>query len=330
MESYPSSQNFSTEEIAIYLQEYSRIILSIIILSNFLLIFLLKFKIRKNEKGEIIINDIIYSNRRQSKDDNEDSISSSCHKETLNTSTKTSKYILFIIAHPDDETMFFSPTIFSIKELKSKLERKGINIKLHILCLSNGNFYGQGKIRENEFEKVMLHMKIDKYKLINDESRFPDKDMYYKSSDVEEEIAKYIENENDDELSLIFTFDEKGVSKHKNHISCYEGLISYLKNNKKSLMSRKIQVYLLDSYGIIYQYLLQILSFLWFLIKPYGFIGFYMLRVYKSMRLYDSQFFWWRKLHVIVSVYSYFNTFTKIEFIDEEEKDNQVNKKKEN
>lgn len=328
MESFPSSKNFSTEEIAIYLQEYSRIILSIIILSNFLLIFLLKFKIRKNEKNEIIINDIINSNPRQSNDNNKDSLNSSCHKET--SSTKTSKYILFIIAHPDDETMFFSPTIFSIKNLKSTLEKKGIDIKLHILCLSNGNFYGQGKIREEEFEKVMSHMRIDKYKLINDESRFPDKDMYYKSSDVEEEIGKYIKNENNDELSLIFTFDEKGVSKHKNHISCYEGLISYLKNNKKSLMNRKIQVYLLDSYGIIYQYLLQIFSFLWFLIKPYGFIGFYMLRVYKNMRLYDSQFFWWRKLHVIVSVYSYFNTFTKIEFIDEEVKDNQVNEKKEN
>jgi len=327
MESSIPSINFSSEDIAIYLQQYSRIILSIIILSNFILIFLLKFKIRKNEKYEIIKNDIINSKQivlQKNQINQINHINQYQNKEKDNSESNTiqsniNKYILLIIAHPDGETMFFSPTLFSIKEIKSSLEKKGINLKLHILCLSNGNFYGKGKIREKEFENVMLHMKIDKYKLINDEIRFPDKDLYYKSSDVEYEIEKYIKNESEDELSLIFSFDENGVTKHKNHISCYEGLVSYMKKNKKMLMNSKVQVYLLDSYGFVFQYFLQLLCFIWFFIKPYGFIGVYFRRVYKIMSLYQSQFFWWRKAHVLFSIYSCFNTFTKIEFVDDDQ-----------
>merc|ERR1719187_1534000 len=38
--------------------------------------------------------------------------------------------------------MFFSPTIIHLNK---------INIEVHILCLSNGNFYGIGNQREKEF-----------------------------------------------------------------------------------------------------------------------------------------------------------------------------------
>jgi N-acetylglucosaminylphosphatidylinositol deacetylase len=47
---------------------------------------------------------------------------------------------LIVIAHPDDEAMFFVPTI--------KYLRKYNNISL--LCLSNGNATGLGRIREKE------------------------------------------------------------------------------------------------------------------------------------------------------------------------------------
>jgi len=49
--------------------------------------------------------------------------------------------ILFVIAHPDDETMFFSPTISHLQS---------IGHYLHFLCLTSGNFYGKGTIRKIE------------------------------------------------------------------------------------------------------------------------------------------------------------------------------------
>ena len=48
--------------------------------------------------------------------------------------------ILYVIAHPDDEAMFFVPSITQLRTTND----------LYLLCLSNGNFDGLGKIREKE------------------------------------------------------------------------------------------------------------------------------------------------------------------------------------
>lgn len=42
----------------------------------------------------------------------------------------TFKRVLFVIAHPDDESMFFGPTIRSLTQRK--------NCQVYLLCLSNG------------------------------------------------------------------------------------------------------------------------------------------------------------------------------------------------
>jgi N-acetylglucosaminylphosphatidylinositol deacetylase len=61
---------------------------------------------------------------------------------------KFSKNILFVTAHPDDECMFFTPTIYSLKE----------NSNLYLLVLSNGGYDGLGKTREKEMEKAAQQM----------------------------------------------------------------------------------------------------------------------------------------------------------------------------
>ena len=57
---------------------------------------------------------------------------------------KFGKNILFVMAHPDDECMFFTPTIYALKEKSN----------LYLLVLSNGGYDGLGKIREKEMEKA--------------------------------------------------------------------------------------------------------------------------------------------------------------------------------
>ena len=56
--------------------------------------------------------------------------------------------ILLVIAHPDDEAMFFVPAIKALRETNT----------LYCLCLSNGNFAGLGKIREKELEKSCKYL----------------------------------------------------------------------------------------------------------------------------------------------------------------------------
>ena len=44
-------------------------------------------------------------------------------------------YALFVIAHPDDEAMFFSPLVDALAHMEHKIS---------VLCLSTGNVYGLG------------------------------------------------------------------------------------------------------------------------------------------------------------------------------------------
>jgi hypothetical protein len=50
-----------------------------------------------------------------------------------------------VIAHPDDEAMFFTPTILALLEQK--------DVIIHVLCLSTGNADGIGKQRTKELGK---------------------------------------------------------------------------------------------------------------------------------------------------------------------------------
>ncbi|KAM4843022.1 N-acetylglucosaminyl-phosphatidylinositol de-N-acetylase isoform 3-T4 [Thomomys bottae] len=48
---------------------------------------------------------------------------------------------LLVIAHPDDEAMFFAPTVIGLAGLKHRVS---------LLCFSAGNYYNQGEIRKKE------------------------------------------------------------------------------------------------------------------------------------------------------------------------------------
>ena len=49
---------------------------------------------------------------------------------------KPNDRVLIVTAHPDDECMFFGPTLCHLADR---------DIKAKVLCLSTGNFYGKGK-----------------------------------------------------------------------------------------------------------------------------------------------------------------------------------------
>jgi N-acetylglucosaminylphosphatidylinositol deacetylase len=172
-----------------FVQDNIRFILSFIIVTNFLLIFLLKFSIQLKNKFEAFFNK---------------------SKETV-------KETLIIIAHPDDEVMFFLPSIrFLAKN----------NKKVRIMCLSNGNFNGLGKLREEEFENVCKILKIEDRVLVNNPNLQDDLNKKWDIEDVSQVIKSYLEKDNNiEKIGSIITFDERGVTNHPNHISCCEGFM---------------------------------------------------------------------------------------------------------
>lgn len=68
---------------------------------------------------------------------------------------------LFVIAHPDDEAMFFTPTILNMAS----------SAELYLVCLSSGNNDGLGNIREKELYKScnVLGIPKERVRLLDEE-----------------------------------------------------------------------------------------------------------------------------------------------------------------
>ncbi|KAL6249367.1 N-acetylglucosaminyl-phosphatidylinositol de-N-acetylase [Rhinocladiella similis] len=95
------------------------------------------------------------------------------------------KRIILLIAHPDDESMFFNPTL-------QALTHPSLQNHLKILCMSTGNADGIGDKRRLELEKAAVQLGLrrreDVYVL--DDERFKDgMDQVWKPEDIVRVLA---------------------------------------------------------------------------------------------------------------------------------------------
>ena len=208
--------------------------------------------------------------------------------------------VLLIIAHPDDEIMFWTPTISAFISN---------NISMKILCLSNGNYDGLGEKREKEFDDVSRALNFPDNKILDIPELQDNIKRNWEPSIVSEQIEEYLKYNED--IKTIITFDQNGVTKHPNHISCYNGLQYYLKNHLNECKNNGIKVYTLDSFNFFLQYTV-VFPLLYTIFKRYSYFRLTCFNSYRWMRLYETQFNLLRKLHVILTSYSYINSFTKI------------------
>ncbi|KAF2156626.1 phosphatidylinositol glycan class L [Myriangium duriaei CBS 260.36] len=147
------------------------------------------------------------------------------------------KRIVLLIAHPDDEAMFFSPTV-------QALTRPDLGNHLKILCLSTGNADGLGSIRRAELVKsgLLLGLRTEQDVLVLDDPRFPDSmTASWDTGAVAELLAGTFapaaaaagKRRKADEpvaanIDVLITFDRGGVSGHPNHISLYHGAKAFV------------------------------------------------------------------------------------------------------
>ena len=148
--------------------------------------------------------------------------------------------MLFVTAHPDDECMFFTPTIKALQETND----------LHILVLSNGGYDGLGVERTAEMAAAAQQMGFVTHKVVNDE-RIPDGPWPWNATIVSEIVEAHLKEmeANETFIQVIMTFDQYGVSGHPNHISTYEGCLELAKRDGIS------HLYTLESVGIVRKYL---------------------------------------------------------------------------
>ncbi|KAM3854870.1 N-acetylglucosaminyl-phosphatidylinositol de-N-acetylase [Vipera latastei] len=122
--------------------------------------------------------------------------------------------VLFVTAHPDDEAMFFAPTILAFK-----------SASLWLLCSSTGNYYQQGEIRKGELIQSCKVLGIPPSNVtVLDHRKLPD----HPSTEwdvplLAQLILSHIETY---QINLVVTFDAGGVSGHPNHCSVYAAVRS--------------------------------------------------------------------------------------------------------
>lgn len=178
---------------------------------------------------------------------------------------------MVLIAHPDDETMFFTPLL------------QNLTGDTHIICLSNGNYENKGQIRTNEIQKVCNSYN---FKLILLDVFEDNKDWSISNIKAILEFYNLIYN-----YDVIYTFDSCGVSGHKNHISCHLAV-------KEMIPYIKAKVYFLESKNLFRKY-----------VYDYGTKNgvLYSATSYKQgvsmMMTYKSQLTWYRYLFMLFSTY---------------------------
>ena len=149
--------------------------------------------------------------------------------------TLQGKRILLLIAHPDDEAMFFAPTL-------RWLTTPVLQNQVLILCLSSGDADGLGHIRKGELKKSALQLGLtsEEHVVVIEDEKFPDSmtatwDAKLIGNILTRYFAPGVANtpttsEPKSSIDVIITFDAGGVSGHPNHISLLHGATAFVKN----------------------------------------------------------------------------------------------------
>ncbi|KAL4920449.1 putative deacetylase LmbE-like domain-containing protein [Aspergillus aurantiobrunneus] len=183
------------------------------------------------------------------------------------------KRICLLIAHPDDEAMFFAPTLLALT--KPEL---GNHIK--ILCLSSGDADGLGHIRQDELVKSAKRLGIrkDSDVLVLDDPRFQDSmAIEWSKADIASLLSTtFAPNTNSSTKStrkqnakdngnsqptatidVLLTFDADGISNHPNHRSLYHGARYFLSTLMKDAYgySCPVTLYTLTTTNLLRKYI---------------------------------------------------------------------------
>ncbi|KAJ5587412.1 N-acetylglucosaminyl phosphatidylinositol deacetylase [Penicillium hispanicum] len=179
------------------------------------------------------------------------------------------KRICLLIAHPDDEAMFFAPTVLA-------LTKPELGNHLKILCLSTGDADGLGETRKKELQKSALQLGLrseaDVF-IVDDPARFPDsmtthwpddKVSALLASAFAPELAATLNGAAKKDpteaptatIDVLLTFDSDGISNHPNHRSLYHGAVHFLRAlmKDKAGFTCPVTLYTLTSTSIFRKY----------------------------------------------------------------------------
>ncbi|WKX89184.1 hypothetical protein Q1695_008663 [Nippostrongylus brasiliensis] len=214
-------------------------------------------------------------------------------------SLQPSSKVLLVIAHPDDETMFFAPVLRTLS---------AGGHRLFLLCVSNGNFEGLGKVRCRELNEAIQFLGVT-----SSDVTVLDYDVFQDGGQWDRQVLSNVLLRHIEVLSVdcVLSFDAGGVSGHGNHTSCFEALQEAY---TRGVIPEDVQIFVLDSVSLLRKYTGIFDAPLSVARSPFQYFarGRDVAAAWRAMRRHRSQFVWFRFLYMIFSRYIYINTFRRI------------------
>ncbi|KAL2845861.1 glycan biosynthesis protein [Aspergillus pseudoustus] len=241
-------------------------------------------------------------------------------------SIQYARNIVFVTAHPDDETLFFSPTVL--------YHRHDPRVTRSLLVISSGNYNGIGDVRESEIHNscAALGIALDRCMVLDHPALQDNPKAWWDEVVLRQTFEPYIKKWKAD---LIITFDNGGISGHINHRAVSAAVRNYVLNTPEAP-----QAFMLDSTFLLRKYssLLDLVPsalpfatriFQALLLPPPGRAAIAAgvtqynsalivspWRTYLESRAafgqHHSQYSWDRVLYLVVSRYMWFNTLERI------------------
>ncbi|CAH8669056.1 unnamed protein product [Dicrocoelium dendriticum] len=206
--------------------------------------------------------------------------------------------VLLVTAHPDDESMFFAPTL---------LHLHAAGVQTHLLCFSTGNHEGLGSIRQQELSDAAKRLHLHHICVIDRPTEFPDDPHQpWPLSSIVDEVQSTCSLWG---IQTVITFDEYGVSGHSNHRALSSALRCAQQNYDHT--SPLPSIYYLQSLPITQKYCPIIDAFISIIISKHQLIlctPWHLLTTpYTAMISHWSQMVWFRWFYILFSVYMYKN-----------------------
>lgn len=224
---------------------------------------------------------------------------------------------LVLVAHPDDESLFFNPILSNLIDE---------NHRGHLIVFSEGNFEGLGRIRREELNRSCRIFSLSSTNcFVLKSNRFiDDPNEFWEKNELSDEIDHFVRLF---DIDLIISFDRRGISGHRNHRSIFFALQFYRNELlKKNSTKNSILIYQLKSEGILLKFLsifnlipkiFELVCLRWsrpsskdlFVVNSPRQV----LRGFRSFYSHRSQMKWFRHLYTLFSQYMFFNHLQPIE-----------------
>ncbi|KAH8971276.1 hypothetical protein BDL97_02G132300 [Sphagnum fallax] len=231
-----------------------------------------------------------------------------------NARTKTN--VLLLVAHPDDESMFFGPTLLSLSKLG------GYSIR--VICLSTGNADGLGARRKLEMVAACSVLKVpeDNVEVLDHPALQDGFGCHWDQPLILKLLQQAVTTHN---IHVILTFDSYGVSGHPNHRSVSAGVRAFLLEEERRLHHKNgpkgetVQGWELVSTNIMRKFCGPLEMFVSVLTwvhsdqrEMHCFLNPSPITSIMAMSRHQSQWVWYRRLFVLFARYTYVNTLKQI------------------